>query len=157
GDWVNDRTHGQHFRARFLTPDHAGREIFLDAVNRGRHRPTREGVTFRFANAHRCGHRYETTRGLMYSISAAGSDSAAASSFVASFAVLLFDPHTTMPPSNNVTDAAMNPRSDRITPSSIAAKTSPPAATAIREARMNLRQLSILAPSSSTCSSRWTI
>ena len=33
--------------------------------------------------------------------------SAAASSFVACFTVLLFEPHTTMPPSNNETAAAM--------------------------------------------------
>ena len=53
------------------------------------------------------------TRGLMCSISAARSDSAAASSFIASFAVLLFEPHTTMPPSNNETAAAKSPRSER--------------------------------------------
>ena len=47
----------------------------------------------------------------------------------------------------------MSPRSDRIAPNSIAAKTTPPPATAIREARMNLRQLSILAASSSMCPS----
>jgi hypothetical protein len=82
------------------------------------------------------------TRGLMCSISAARSDSAAASSFIASFAVLLFEPHTTE------TGAAKSPRSERITPTNIAAKTSPPPATAIREARMNLRQLPILAASS---------
>ena len=64
-------------------------------------------------------------RGLMRSIRAARSVSAAASSFVASFAVLLFEPHTTMPPSNNETAAAMNPKSDRITPTSVAAKTTP--------------------------------
>jgi hypothetical protein len=50
-----------------------------------------------------------------------------------------------MPPSNNETAAAMSPRSDRMTPTSIAARTTPPAATAIRAARMNLRQLLILA------------
>ena len=48
------------------------------------------------------------------------------SSFVASFAVLLFEPHTTMPPSNNETAAAKSPRSDRITPTSIAARTTSP-------------------------------
>jgi hypothetical protein len=62
-----------------------------------------------------------------------------------------------MPPSNNETAAAKSPRSDWITPTSIAARTNPPPATAIREARMNLRQLSILAASSSMCSSMRTI
>jgi hypothetical protein len=38
----------------------------------------------------------------------------------ASFAVLRFEPHTTRPPSNNETAAAMSPRSDRIAPTSIA-------------------------------------
>ena len=78
--------------------------------------------------------------------------SAAASSFVASFAVLVFEPHATMPPSNNETAAAMSPRSDRITPMSIAVKTTAPPATAIRAARMNLGQFSILAASSSVSS-----
>jgi hypothetical protein len=54
------------------------------------------------------------TRGLMRSIRAARSVSAAASSFVASFAVLPFELHATIPPSNNDTAAAMSPRSDRI-------------------------------------------
>jgi hypothetical protein len=97
------------------------------------------------------------TGGLICSITAARSDSAAASSFIASFAVLAFEPHATIPPSNNDTAAAMSPRSDRIAPNNIPAKRSPPPATAIREARMNLRQLSILAASSSMCSSRRTI
>ena len=48
---------------------------------------------------------YEMTRGLMCAMRAARSDSAAASSFAASFAVLLFEPHTTMPPSNEATAA----------------------------------------------------
>ena len=68
---------------------------------------------------------YETTRGLICSIRAARSNSAAASSFVASFAVLVFEPHATMPPSNNETAAAMSPRSDRIAPNNIPAKRSP--------------------------------
>ena len=101
--------------------------------------------------------RYETTRGLICSIRTPRLVSAAASSFVASFAVLLFEPHTTIPPSSKATAAAKNPRSDRITPTSIAARTTAPPATAIRAARMNLRQLSILAASSSVCSSRRTI
>ena len=100
---------------------------------------------------------YEMTRGLSCSIRAARFDSAAASSFVASFAVLEFEPHATMPPSNNDTAAAISPRSDRIAPNNIPAKRRPPPATAIRETRMNLRQLSTLAASSSMCSSRRTI
>jgi hypothetical protein len=56
---------------------------------------------------------YEMTRGLSCSIRAARFDSAAASSFVASFAVLEFEPHATMPPSNNDTAAAISPRSDQ--------------------------------------------
>ena len=36
------------------------------------------------------------------------------------------DPHTTMPPRNEATEAAISPRSARIAPTSIAAKTSPP-------------------------------
>ena len=51
----------------------------------------------------------------MCSISIARSDSAATNSFVASFAVLLFEPQTTIPPNNNETAAAMRPRSDWIT------------------------------------------
>jgi hypothetical protein len=51
--------------------------------------------------------RYEMTRGLIFSIRAERSDSAVASSFVACFAVLSFEPHATMPPSNNETAAAM--------------------------------------------------
>jgi Retinal pigment epithelial membrane protein len=78
-------------------------------------------------------------------------------SFAASFAVLVFEPHTTMPPSNNETAAAISPRSNRMTPTSIAAKTSPPPATAMREAKMNLRQLPISVASSSMRSSRRTI
>ena len=50
--------------------------------------------------------------------------------------------------------AAKSPRSDRITPTSIAARTTPPPATAIRAARMNLPQLSNLAASSSMRSAR---
>ena len=96
--------------------------------------------------------RYETTRGLICSIRTPRLVSAAASSFVASFAVLLFEPHTTIPPSSKATAAAKNPRSDRITPMSIAVKTTAPPATAIRAARMNLGQFSILAASSSVSS-----
>jgi hypothetical protein len=82
--------------------------------------------------------RYEMTRGLICSIRAARSDSAAVIAFAVSFAVLLFEPHATMPPRNEATEAAMSPRSDRIAPTSIAAKTSPPPAAAIREARLKL-------------------
>jgi hypothetical protein len=83
----------------------------------------REGDTASLLSDRRKVVRYEMTRGLIFSIRAERSDSAAASCFVASFAVLLFEPHTTMPSSNNETAAAMNPRSDRITPTSIAART----------------------------------
>jgi hypothetical protein len=65
------------------------------------------------------------TRGLSCSIRAARFDSAALSSFVASFAVLVFEPHATMPPSNNEAAAAMSPRSDRIAPNNVPAKRSP--------------------------------
>ena len=41
---------------------------------------------------------YETTRGLICSIRAPRFDSAAVISFAVSFAVLRFEPHTTMPP-----------------------------------------------------------
>ena len=80
-----------------------------------------------------------------------------ANCFAASFAVLPFEPHTTMPPSTAAIAAAMAPGSNRIAPRSIAASTMPPAPVAIREARINLRQLSILAASSSMCSSSRTI
>jgi hypothetical protein len=46
---------------------------------------------------------YGITRGLIISISAARSASAAISSFAASFEVLRFEPHTTMPPRNPAT------------------------------------------------------
>jgi hypothetical protein len=75
----------------------------------------------------------------------------------ASLAVLPFEPHPTMPPSNAATAATITAGSNRIAPKSIAARTMLPPAKAIREARMNLRQLSILAASSSMCASRRTI
>jgi hypothetical protein len=49
------------------------------------------------------------TRGLICSIKAARLDSDAAISFAVSFAVLLFEPHTAMPPRNEATEAAMKP------------------------------------------------
>ena len=67
------------------------------------------------------------------------------------------EPHTTVPPSTAVTAAAIAAGSNRIAPRSIAAKTMPPPAMAMREARMNLRQFSILAASSSMWASRRTI
>jgi hypothetical protein len=94
---------------------------------------------------------YGTTRRLIVSISATRSASAAASSLAASFAVLLFEPHTTMPPSNAATAPAIVPRSKRIAPRSIAPRTMPPPNVAMRDARINLRQFSILAESRSIC------
>ncbi len=88
------------------------------------------------------------------SISAARSASAAANSFAASFAVLPFEPQTTMPPSNTATAAAIAAGSNRIAPRNIAARTMPPPAMAIREARMNLRQPSNLAASGTV---RWRL
>jgi hypothetical protein len=58
-----------------------------------------------------------------------------------------------MPPSTATNAAAMTDGLNRIAPANIVMKTMPPPATAIRPASMNLRQLSILAASSSTCSS----
>jgi hypothetical protein len=80
---------------------------------------------------------------LIIVISAVRSASATAISFAASFAVLRFEPHTTMPHAD--TAAAIIPRSNRIAPTSIAKRTMPPTHVAIREARMNFRRLSILA------------
>src|SRR5262249_28483180 len=100
---------------------------------------------------------YWITRGSIISISAARSASAAAISFAASLSVLVFGPQRTTQPRNAATDAAIVPRSNRIAPTSIAASTMPPPVTAIREAKMNFRQLSILAQSSSMRSSRRTI
>ncbi len=54
------------------------------------------------------------------SISAARSASAAANSFAASLAVLPFEPHTTMPPSNAATAAAIAAGSNRIAPRRVA-------------------------------------
>jgi hypothetical protein len=71
-------------------------------------------------------------------IRAVRSASATAIAFAASFAVLRFEPHTTMPPSNAATAAAIAPRSNRITPKNIAKRTTPPPHVAIRETRMNL-------------------
>jgi hypothetical protein len=51
---------------------------------------------------------------LIVSISATRSASAAANSLAASFAVLLFEPHTTMSPSNGATAPAVVPGSKRI-------------------------------------------
>jgi hypothetical protein len=73
------------------------------------------------------------------------------------FAVLAFAPHTTTPPRTAAAPAAIAPGSNRITPSRIAASTIPPPAVAIREARMNLRQLSILPASPLICSLMRTI
>ncbi len=50
---------------------------------------------------------YATTRRSIFSINAARFASAAANSFAASFAVLQFEPHTTIPPSNAATAAAL--------------------------------------------------
>ena len=65
-------------------------------------------------HAHLYALRYGMARGLICSIRAARSDSAAAISFVASFAVLLFEPHTTMPPSHYATAVAIRLRSEWI-------------------------------------------
>ena len=73
------------------------------------------------------------TRGSIVSISAARSASAAANSFAASFAVLPFEPHTTTPPSNAATAAAIAPGSNRIAPTSSAASTMPLPAMATRD------------------------
>jgi hypothetical protein len=51
----------------------------------------------------------------------------------------------------------MTDGSNWIAPTNPAMRTTPPPATAIRPARMNLRQLSILAASSAICASSWTI
>ena len=83
---------------------------------------------------------YGIALGLIIVIRAVRSASATAIAFVASFAVLRFEPHTTMPPSNAATAAAIAPRSNRITPKNIAKGTTPPPHVAIRETRMNLRQ-----------------
>ena len=99
---------------------------------------------------------YGIALGLIIVIRAVRSASATAIAFAASFAVLRFEPHTTMPPSNAATAAAIAPRSNRITPKNIAKRTTPPPHVAIRETRMNLRQLSILAVSSSMSASRRT-
>src|SRR4029077_15467043 len=72
----------------------------------------RTSQDLRAERLHRRTFRYETTRGLICWIRAARSDSAATSSFVASFAVLVFEPHATMPPSNNEHAPAISPRSD---------------------------------------------
>jgi hypothetical protein len=90
------------------------------------------------------------------SISTDRSDSAEANSFAACCAVLPFEPHTAMPPSNAATAAPIIAGSNRMTPKSIPASTRQPPATAIRETKINLRQLSISAPISSMRSSRRT-
>ena len=87
-------------------------------------------------------------------MSADRSESAEADSFAASFAVLLFEPQTALPPSDAATAAAITAGSKRIAPKSIAASTSVPPATATCEAKINLRQLSIFEASSSMRSSR---
>ena len=88
---------------------------------------------------------YGIALGLIIVIRAVRSASATAIAFAASFAVLRFEPHTTMPPNNADTAAAIIPKSNRIAPTSIAKRTMPPPHVAIREARMNFRRLSILA------------
>ena len=86
------------------------------------------------------------------SINAVRSASAAVNSFAASLAVLPFEPHMKC---RRATPRPRQPsRPDHgIAPKNIAARTMPPPVMAIREARMNLRQLSILAASSSMCAS----
>ena len=93
----------------------------------------------------------------IFSISTERYDSAEVNSFAACCAVLRFEPETAMPPSNAATAPAIMAGSNPITPKSIPTRTRLPPATDIREARMNLRQLSILAASSSIRSSRRTI
>jgi hypothetical protein len=90
------------------------------------------------------------------SISADRSDSAEANSFAACCAVLLFEPHTAMPPSDAATAAAIAAGSNLMAPNSTPASTRPPPATAIRETKINFRQLSILAARSSISPSRRT-
>jgi hypothetical protein len=78
-------------------------------------------------------------------------------SFVASWAVLRFEPHTAMPPSNAATAAAIAPGSNLTAPKSIPVSTQAPPATIIRDAKINFRQLSIFSVSSSMRSSMRTI
>jgi hypothetical protein len=66
----------------------------------------------------RLGSRHGIALGLIIVIRAVRSASASAISFAASFAVLRFEPHTTMPPNNADTAAAIIPRSNRIAPTS---------------------------------------
>src|SRR5271169_2136143 len=56
---------------------------------------------------------YGIALGLIIVIRAVRSASATAISFAASFAVLRFEPHTTMPPNNADAAAAIIPRSNR--------------------------------------------
>ena len=90
------------------------------------------------------------------SISPDRSNSAEVNSFAACCALLLFEPHTAMPPSNAATAAAIIAGSNLMAPNSIPPSTRLPPATAIRETKINLRQLSILAARSSISPSRRT-
>jgi hypothetical protein len=74
-------------------------------------------------------------------------------SFVASCAVLRFEPNTAMPPSNAAMAAAIAPGSNLIAPKSMPVNTQAPPATIILEAKINLRQLSIFPVSCSIRSS----